>query len=62
MNRKEFLVQLTGYGAATAGIGSLIGMAPCCSAAETLAKVEEEPAEGTRSASAWPSRRPGRNA
>jgi len=30
MNRKEFLVQLTGYGAATAGLAAF---APCCSAA-----------------------------
>jgi len=33
MNRKEFLVQLTGYSAATAGI---VAFAPCCAAAAEL--------------------------
>ena len=36
MNRKEFLVQLTGYGAAAAGIAIMPGLAPCCGAAATL--------------------------
>jgi hypothetical protein len=43
MNRKEFLVQLTGYSAAAAGIGSMIGMAPCCGYAQTSPAAEGTP-------------------
>ncbi|MGA2185944.1 MAG: hypothetical protein ABSH47_23230 [Bryobacteraceae bacterium] len=41
MNRKAFLVQLTGYGAATAGVASLAALAPCCAAAATLPAAAE---------------------
>lgn len=46
MNRKEFLVQLTGYGAAAVGIGSMPGLAPCCAAAATLQSGEGKPQTG----------------
>ena len=50
MNRKEFLVQLTGYGAATAGIGTLIGLAPCCAVAQTPSTAEAKAPAATPSA------------
>jgi len=47
MNRKEFLVQLTGYGMAAAGIGAMPALAPCCAAAQTLQTAKDKPADGT---------------
>ena len=45
MNRKEFLVQLTGYGTAATVIGS-IGLAPCCGAGQAL-QAAAQSGEGT---------------
>jgi len=45
MNRKEFLVQLTGYGAAAAALPVL---APCCAAAATLQSAKETTPEKQR--------------
>lgn len=44
MNRKQFLVQLAGYGAVAAALPVL---APCCAAAATLRTAESASAEGT---------------
>lgn len=46
MNRKEFLVQLTGYGALGAGLAAT-SFAPCCAAAQTLSNAQPKPADGT---------------
>jgi hypothetical protein len=46
MNRKEFLVQLTGYSALGAGIAAS-GFAPCCAAAQSLAAAQDKLPEGT---------------
>lgn len=41
MNRKEFLVQLTGFGAAAVGAAAMPGLAPCCGAAQALPAASE---------------------
>jgi hypothetical protein len=41
MNRKEFLVQLTGYGTAAASVGSMFGLAPCCGFAQTSPPIQD---------------------
>lgn len=46
MNRKEFLVQLTGYSALGAGLAAS-AFAPCCAAAQSLSNTQPKPAEGT---------------
>ena len=42
MNRKEFLVQLTGYSALGAGLAAA-PLAPCCAAAQTLSASQSKP-------------------
>lgn len=42
MNRKEFLVQLTGYSALAAGVSG-VEFAPCCAAAQSLPAAEGTP-------------------
>ena len=44
MNRKEFLVQITGYGAAAAGLAAI---APCCAAAADVAAPAAKAPDGT---------------
>jgi len=45
MNRKEFLVQLTGYGAAATAMAAVPALAPCCAAAATLQAAEGTPVD-----------------
>ncbi len=47
MNRKEFLVQLAGYGAAAVGTYTVMELAPCCRAVAALAAVKTTPRRGT---------------
>jgi hypothetical protein len=46
MNRKEFLVQITGYGALGAGLAKM-ALAPCCAAAQSLSAAQTKPEVGT---------------